>query len=100
MSFKKYNSSYKRTESPFTKTNVKKEVTKKAKSKAAMKGAKKGAKKIGGAVAKVGSRLLGPVGVALNVATLGKIMHKEEVGKKAVKNIRKSKGQGTFLGKV
>jgi len=82
------------------KINVKKEVGKKAGSKALLTSAKKGAKKVGGKAARLGGRLLGPVGVALNVATLGKFLHKEEVGQKSVKNIGKGKGQGTFLGKA
>ena len=90
----------KKIKSPMPKVDVKKEAGKKAGTKAVLKGAKKAAKKVGGTVAKVGGRLLGPVGAALNVATLGKVLHKEEVGQKAVKNIGKSKGQGTFLGKA
>tara|TARA_R100000278_G_C5361647_1_gene125610 strand:+ start:86 stop:541 length:456 start_codon:yes stop_codon:yes gene_type:complete len=105
--FKKYDSSYKRTESPFTPFKKEKEgffTQKEGKKQVAKKGVLKGAKKVatrvGGTVASGAARFLNPLGAALGVATFGKFVHKEEVGKKAIKNIRKGKGKGTFLGKA
>jgi hypothetical protein len=105
--FKKYDSSYKRTESPFTpfkKENkgffTQKEGKKQVAKKGTLKGAKKVATTVGGAVSKVGKRFLGPLGAALGAVDVGRFIFKEDVGGRAVKNMRKTKGKGTFLGKA
>jgi len=46
-------------------------------------------------------RFLGPVGAAVTAYDVGKVMHKEEIGKKVLKNMKKkNSSRNQFLGKI